>query len=78
MNTVRLIIKEFVGLFIDDGSLALFALVLIFAVAAAVKLLGLPPLAGGILLAGGLSRHPDGKRPSGCAAALTLAAHPCA
>jgi hypothetical protein len=50
MNTVRLIIKEFVGLFIDDGSLALFALVLIFAVAAAVKLLGLPPLTGGILL----------------------------
>ena len=63
MNTVRLIIKELVGLFIDDGSLALFALVLIFAVAAAVKLVGLPPLAGGILLL------------MGCLAILTESVH---
>ena len=47
MNTARLILKELIGMFIDDGSLALLALVLI---AAAVELLALPPLLGGVLL----------------------------
>ena len=50
MNTARLILKELIGMFIDDGSLALLALALIALIAAAVELLALPPLAGGALL----------------------------
>jgi hypothetical protein len=50
MSVIRLVMKEFVGMFVDDGNLALLALVLIAAITAAVKLLALPPLAGGILL----------------------------
>ncbi|TRC92291.1 hypothetical protein FJV76_07345 [Mesorhizobium sp. WSM4303] len=50
MSIIRLILKEFVGMFIDDGSLATLALLLIVAITAAVKLLALPPLAGGVLL----------------------------
>jgi hypothetical protein len=50
---LRLILRELVGMFIDDGSLATLALVLIVAVTASVKLLALPPLAGGILLLSG-------------------------
>ena len=53
MNIVRLVLKEIVGMFVDDGSLALLALILIAAVTAAVKLLSLPPLIGGILLLAG-------------------------
>ena len=56
MKLLRLILKELVGMFIDDGSLATLALLLIVAITAAVKLLALPPLAGGIrLLAGCLA-----------------------
>jgi len=50
MNVLRIALNELVGMFIDDGSLALLALILIAAVTAAVKLLALPPLIGGILL----------------------------
>ena len=50
MNTLSLIVKEFVGMFIDDGSLALFALLLIAAVSALVKLAAISPLLGGVLL----------------------------
>ncbi|CAN7219657.1 hypothetical protein [Mesorhizobium sp. LjNodule214] len=50
MKLIRLVLKELVGMFVDDGSLALLALVLIAAITAAVKLLALPPLAGGLLL----------------------------
>ncbi|MCA0050377.1 hypothetical protein LB577_26055 [Mesorhizobium sp. B283B1A] len=50
MNAVRLIAREFFGMFVDDGNLALLALVLVAAVVAAVKLLALPPLIGGVLL----------------------------
>ena len=46
MNIVRVIFSELVGMFVDDGYLALLALVLIAAVTAAVKLLALPPLPG--------------------------------
>eukprot|EP01035_Chromulina_nebulosa_P043481 gene43481-biopygen29694 len=53
MTFLRIAVKELAGLFIDDSSLAAFALVLILVVAAAVKLLGLPPLAGGLLLLSG-------------------------
>jgi hypothetical protein len=37
-------------MFIDDGSLAVLALVLIVLITAAVELLALPPLVGGIVL----------------------------
>ena len=50
MNVIRLAAKEFFGMFVDDGSLALLALVLVAVITAAVKLLALPPLLGGTLL----------------------------
>ena len=50
MKVVYLIAREIVGMFIDDGSLALLAVILIAAVSAAVKLTTLPPLLGGVLL----------------------------
>ncbi|TKB06346.1 MAG: hypothetical protein E5V75_35000 [Mesorhizobium sp.] len=53
MNVVRLILKELVGMFVDDGSLALLALILIALITAAVKLVALPPLIGGLLLLAG-------------------------
>ncbi|AZO32393.1 hypothetical protein [Mesorhizobium sp. M1B.F.Ca.ET.045.04.1.1] len=53
MNVVRLILKELVGMFVDDGSLALLVLILIALITAAVKLVALPPLIGGLLLLAG-------------------------
>ena len=53
MKIVRLVLKELVGMFVDDGSLALLALILIALIAAPVNLLGLPPLIGGFLLLAG-------------------------
>lgn len=50
---IRLVFKELVGMFVDDGNLALLALILVALIAAAVKLLGLPPLIGGLLLLAG-------------------------
>ncbi|WP_027061953.1 hypothetical protein [Mesorhizobium loti] len=50
MNAIRLVAREFFGMFVDDGNLAVLALVLVAAIAAAVKLLALPPLIGGALL----------------------------
>lgn len=50
MNLLRLICKEVLGLFIDDGSLALLSLLLVAVVTGLVKLIGLPPLWGGLLL----------------------------
>ena len=50
MSIIRLAAKEFFGMFVDDGNLALLALVLVAVIAAAVKLLALPPLLGGTLL----------------------------
>ncbi|TPI72765.1 hypothetical protein [Mesorhizobium sp. B2-8-9] len=50
---IRLVFKELVGMFVDDGNLALLALILIALVTAAVKFLGLPPLIGGFLLLAG-------------------------
>ena len=50
MSVIRLVAKEFLGMFVDDGNLALLALVLVAAVTTAVKLLALPPLFGGALL----------------------------
>ncbi|TPO03094.1 hypothetical protein [Mesorhizobium sp. B1-1-5] len=50
---IRLVFNELVGMFVDDGNLALLALILIALIAAAVKFLGLPPLVGGFLLLAG-------------------------
>jgi hypothetical protein len=50
MTVVRLVVRELVGMFIDDGNLALLALILIATVTVAVKLLALPPLLGGAVL----------------------------
>lgn len=50
---IRLVFNELVGMFVDDGNLALLALILIALIAAAVKVLGLPPLVGGFLLLAG-------------------------
>jgi hypothetical protein len=50
MRFLSLIAKEAVGMFVDDGALALLAVLLIAAVTAAVKLAALPPLAGGVAL----------------------------
>ncbi|MBZ9770219.1 MULTISPECIES: hypothetical protein [unclassified Mesorhizobium] len=50
---IRLVFKELVGMFVDDGNLALLALILIALITAAVKLLTLPPLIGGFLLLAG-------------------------
>ncbi|CDX27686.1 conserved hypothetical protein [Mesorhizobium plurifarium] len=53
MSVIRLVFKELIGMFVDDGSLALLALILIALIAAAVKLLALSPLVGGVLLLAG-------------------------
>jgi hypothetical protein len=53
VTVIRIAIAELFGMFIDDGNLALFALILIAAVAAAVKLLGLSPGWGAALLLAG-------------------------
>ncbi|RUV76195.1 MAG: hypothetical protein EOR30_15965 [Mesorhizobium sp.] len=55
MNLVRLAVKEFIGMFVDDGNLALLALLLIAAITAAVKFLALPPFGGILLLIGCLA-----------------------
>ncbi|WFU00737.1 hypothetical protein QA648_11215 [Rhizobium sp. CB3171] len=50
MNIIRIALSELIGMFIDDGSLAAFSLILVIVVAGAVKLLALPPFIGGLLL----------------------------
>ena len=50
MNAIRATLSEFIHLFVDDGSLALFVALLIALITTAVKLLALPPLDGAILL----------------------------
>ena len=53
MRLVRLVYAEILGLFVDDGSLALLSLLLVAGVTGLVKLAGLPPLWGGVLLLAG-------------------------
>jgi len=53
MRTIRAAIAELVGLFIDDGQLALTLVVLIGLVTLSVKLAWIAPLAGGFLLLAG-------------------------
>lgn len=50
MNLLKMMWDETFGMFVDDGALALQAVVLIGAVAGAVKLLGLSPLLGAVML----------------------------
>ena len=50
MTLLKTIWDETLGMFVDDGALALQAVILIAAVAGAVKLMGLSPLIGGVLL----------------------------
>jgi hypothetical protein len=50
MSLLKTIWDETLGMFVDDGALALQAVILIAAVAGAVKLMGLSPLIGGVLL----------------------------
>ena len=50
MNFIRGVIAELLGMFVDDGSLALLSVCLVAGVAALIKLVGLPPLWGGLLL----------------------------
>jgi hypothetical protein len=47
MKVIRTAISEFLGLFIDDGSLALFVVILIALVTAAVNTNIVSPLLGG-------------------------------
>jgi hypothetical protein len=51
MKFLRIAAEELIGMFIDDGSLALWSVVLIAVVTAAVLWLGFPGLWGGIALA---------------------------
>lgn len=50
MTILRTIYGEIVGMFIDDGALALLSLVLIALVAGLVELAGLPALVGALAL----------------------------
>lgn len=53
MTRLRMIWTEVIGLFVDDGRLALYTLLLVGAVALLVKGAGLAPLAGaGAVLTG--------------------------
>ena len=47
--------RELIGLFIDDGSLALAILAWLLVGALCIRLLGVPPTAEGVLLAAGLA-----------------------
>jgi hypothetical protein len=53
MSILSAIVKELFGMFVDDSGMALFALLLVAAIGAAVKLAGLSPLLGGVLLLAG-------------------------
>jgi hypothetical protein len=50
VNALRKTFDELVHLFVDDGSLAAFALVLIVLVLGAVKVMDVPPLYGALVL----------------------------
>lgn len=50
MNLIKIIWGETLGMFVDDGALALQAVVLIAVITSAVKLLGVPAFWGGVML----------------------------
>ena len=47
---LKTVLDELAGLFVDDGSLAAFAVVLILIVAGGVKIMNVPPIWGGLAL----------------------------
>jgi len=47
---VKTVLDELAGLFVDDGSLAAFAVVLILIIAGAVKIMNVPPIWDGLAL----------------------------
>jgi hypothetical protein len=53
MKFLRIAADELIGMFIDDGSLALWSVVLIAVVSVAILWLGFSALWGGVLLAVG-------------------------
>jgi hypothetical protein len=53
MKFLRIAADELIGMFIDDGRLALWSVVLIAVVSAAVLWLGFPAIWGGALLIAG-------------------------
>ena len=53
MTVIRAALAELIGVFIDDGQLALMLVALIAVVTALVKLAGIGGLAGGLLLLAG-------------------------
>ena len=53
MNAVRLFFAELLGLFVDDGNLALLVLGLVAVVTGLVTLAGLGALAGAVMLLAG-------------------------
>jgi hypothetical protein len=53
MTAIRAALAELVGMFIDDGQLALTLIALIAAVTLAVKIAGIGGLAGGLVLLAG-------------------------
>ena len=50
MTFIRGLFAELLGLFVDDGSLAILSLCLVAVVTALVKLIGVPALLGAALL----------------------------
>ena len=50
MSFIGAVFQEILGMFVDDGALALWSLALIVVVALLVLLAGLPPLLGALLL----------------------------
>ena len=50
MNLLKNIYSELLGLFVDDGALALWSIFLVAIVTVFVKILGLPPLWAAALL----------------------------
>ncbi len=53
MSIPRLIVSELLGMFIDDGNLAILVAVQVGLVSTSIVWLGLPALLGGVLIAAG-------------------------
>jgi hypothetical protein len=53
MSILRIAFKELIGMFIDDGALALFSLLLVLGVGLAVRSGLIGPTAGAVLLVAG-------------------------
>ena len=53
MSILKIAFKELTGMFIDDGALALFSLLLVLGVGLAVKSGAIGPTAGAVLLVAG-------------------------